>query len=245
MTKFLVSLLAVLQFSYATDYPLPSFNSTLEDISEKGITSEEIFNQLDRSFIKLSSSICANRAMLWLWQMQREMKVQGAKAFIFYTPKKNGTTGSKNWWYHVTPVVNENGNLIAVDRGFSRKIKSAVPLETWFEKFAGNKVCREIKPDDHDLIKRMFVRRTFPINYKGEENDCYYIVAPAGYWIPSSVAMHLLGKDSKGEPVHFVRDEMRVGEVKKSCREAVNKKVGKWLGLGRKKCKKLIGKEYY
>jgi hypothetical protein len=223
---------------------LPTFNDELEDISKKGITSMEIFKKLDRDLVKLTSSVCANRALMWLYQMEKEMNVKGGKVFLFYTGKKEGDTGRKTWWYHVTPVVNEGGEIIAIDRGFSN-IKKPMPMNMWFKRFAGFKTCREIKAEDTDLLKRMFKRHTYPKTYKGENHNCYYIVAPRGYWIPTSVALNQLGTTSSGEPIHFVRDEIHIGDLKRACREAVTTKVGRVLGLGKKKCKKFIGKEHY
>nr|MBA2406214.1 hypothetical protein [Bdellovibrionales bacterium] len=198
--------------AFAQNVPLPDYNWSTDDIALKGITKEKLFKSMNRSMIKLGASICSNRALLWLHDFKRHHDVDGSKLFLFYTGK-TGNTGETTWWYHVTPLVVENGVEYTIDAGFGRSINSPLLIKDWITKFAGSTNCKEIRANETDLIDRMFRGRVFPETTQYGTYDCYYKKVPAGYWTPASVAMNLLGVTSAGTATTFERPEINKNEV--------------------------------
>jgi hypothetical protein len=213
--------------------------SLITDIATKGISKEKLFSSMDRNFIKVGGSICSNRALMWLYDYKKKHDIDGAKIFLFYT-KKTGEVGSKTWWYHVSPMVNENGKLWVMDAGFPSSIRKPLTQSEWLNKFIGSDKCKAIKGSETELIEKMFSGRVFPETTSYGTYDCYYKLTPAGYWTPASVAMSLLGVDESGTPVHYVRDEIKKSEVYTACTEAVTSGLGRIFGAGKKKCKEYI-----
>jgi hypothetical protein len=215
-------------------------NWPVTDIAEQGLSKERLFTRMDTRLVKTKSSICSNRALIWVYDFKRFFNINAAKIFLFYT-KKTGDVGRKTWWYHVSPMVNENGRLWVMDAGFPKYIDSPLSQEAWLEKFVGSSNCKEIKLGENDLIERMFAGRVFPERTQYGTFDCYYRVTPAGYWTPASIAQNLLGVDETGTPVHHVRDDIDTDELMQACVEASTNPVGRWLGDPKKNCQKYLG----
>jgi hypothetical protein len=226
---------------YAQEISLPDYNNwKLTDIATKGYKKEALFSKMNRSLIKVGASICSNRALVWAYDFKRNQNIDAGKLFLFYT-KKTGEIGSKTWWYHVTPVINENGAIFAMDAGFPSSIKTPLTPTDWLHKFTGSTACKEIKANETDLIERMFAGYVFPQSTTHGTYDCYYAITPGGFWTPATVAMGLLGKDETGKPVSHVRDDIDSEEVYAACVEAVTSSVGRVFGGGKKKCKDYLG----
>jgi hypothetical protein len=222
-----------LTFSTATfaNVEVPNFNWSVEDIQEKKLTKEELFKNMDRDFINLGQSICANRAMMWLYDFKKSHDINGAKVFLFYTAKT-----SKKWWYHVAPVINENNELFAMDAGFPGFIDSPLKIEGWISKFAEGKTCKAIRPEDTEIIEAINKGTYFPEVTESGRHDCYYILAPAGYWFPNSVYTQMKGLPSN------ITEELQTSDVYQACKEAVTTPIGRFLGTGKKKCKRFINR---
>jgi len=236
MKMFLLGLILTAPV-FAQSVSLPAYRDyKLTDIVKKGLTKEKIFKDLDRTFVKINSSICSNRVLMWSWDMKRAYGIDTAKVFMFYT-NKTGEVGSKTWWYHVAPVVNQQGKLWVVDGGFPGKVDAAMSIPAWQKKFVGETTsCREIKAHETELIKRMFSRRVYPPTTEYGSHDCYHIVVPAGYWTPISVAQNLLGVNEHGRPVRFIRDRIDRGELMAACVEASTTKLGRIFVDEQKQC---------
>jgi hypothetical protein len=234
----------ILTFStliFAQDVVMTDFKDwKLTDVASQGYSKEKLFSNMNRDFIKLGGSICSNRALIWSFDFKRNQNVDAGKVFLFYT-RKNGEIGQKTWWYHVAPIINEKGVVYAMDAGFPSRIKSPITAKEWLKKFSGSTKCKEIQSNETDLVTRMFDGYVFPETTSYGTHDCYFKFTPAGYWTPSSVAMGLLGKDSDGNPISYVRDEINTDEVYAACVEAVTSPLGRVLGGGKKSCKKYIG----
>lgn len=235
------SLLFLLPFSLAAQtLTLEDFKYPIPDILTKKLNKEELFSKMNVSLIKLNDSICSNRALMWAYDFKRKHEVESPKIFLFFTPKTS-RHGNFNWWYHVSPMVNEKGKFWVTDRGFPRKIKTPLSVEAWLKQFTGEKsVCKEIKPGEDDLVERMFSASSFPEKTKYGRYDCYYKFVPPGYWTPEAVAKHLLGKDADGRPVQYVRDEINENEVYNACLEAVTAPWGWAMGAGQQACRNYV-----
>lgn len=234
----------ILTFStliFAQDVVMSDFKDwKLTDVATQGHSKEKLFSSMNREFIKLGGSICSNRALIWSFDFKRHKNVDAGKLFLFYT-KKTGEIGKKTWWYHVTPIINEKGVVYAMDAGFPSSIRGPVTTKEWLKKFSGSTNCKEIKSHETELITRMFDGYVFPETTSYGTHDCYFKYAPAGYWTPASVAMGLLGKNSDGKPIHYVRDEINTDEVYSACVEAVTSSLGRVFGGGKKRCKEYVG----
>lgn len=230
---FMKTLITALALTISTithaNIEVPYFNWVVEDIKEKNLSKEELFKNMDRDFINLGQSICANRAMMWLYDFKKSHDLNGGKVFIFYTAKT-----SKKWWYHVAPIINEANELFVMDAGFPGFIDSPLTVKGWLSKFTEGKTCKAITPEDTELIEAMNSGHVFPEVTESGRHDCYYILAPAGYWFPNSVYTQLKGLSSN------ITEELRSEDVYQACKEAVTTPIGRFLGTGKKKCKKFI-----
>jgi hypothetical protein len=233
----LILLLTVSLNVKAQELGFNSFSGTMDDLNQLGLTKEKIYQSMNQDTIKLGQSICSNRAMMWLADFELDFNLKAGKIFLFYT-NKTGHVGQKTWWYHVSPMVVENGQEWIMDAGFPGYINSPLSTNDWIKKFIGSSNCKVIESHDRDLIDYMYRGQTFPEKYQGKNYDCYTIKTPAGYWTPASVAMHLLKYDYNGNPITFNREELNMSEVYTACKEAVTGPLALMLGLGRKKCKK-------
>lgn len=240
MKNFVMALIVFSSTAFAQEVVIPDFNWKMTDISTVGLTKEVLFTKINRDIMKLGSSICSNRALVWTHDFKRFQDIDAGKMFLFYT-KKTGEIGSKTWWYHVAPIVNEKGEVFVLDAGFPGMVKTPLTPSEWTKKFTGSANCKEIKASETDLIERMFKGHVYPETTSYGTHDCYYKYAPAGYWTPASVAKALLGKDENDRPVRHVRDEADRDELMTACIEASTNNFGRAFGNGKKKCEKYLG----
>jgi hypothetical protein len=236
----ILSLITSLAVSAQPTELLKTTELKLTDIAKRGYKKEVLFSQMNRDLIKVRSSICSNRAMIWAYDFQRKQSIESGKIFLFYTEKKTGF-GQITWWYHVAPVINENGNLYVMDAGFPGFINNPLTTNDWLKTFSHSSRCKEILPNETDLIEKMFDGMIFPKTTRYGTYDCYYHLSQPGYWTPSSVAMGLLGVNEKGESVNYSRDQIEIDEVYLACLEAVTMPLGWALGEGKSRCKKYLG----
>lgn len=173
---------------------------------------------------------------MWVNDLKKRQNIDAAKIFLFYTDK-SGEVGKKHWWYHVSPMVNENGKLWVLDAGFPGWIDEPLSISEWLEKFTSSNKCKEIKAGDTDLVQKMFNMRQYPRHTKHGYFECYYRITPSGYWTPESIAMNILGVDPEGAPVRHVRDEIDTDELMQACKEAT---TSTFSFFGEEKCRKYV-----
>lgn len=240
--KILSVLVCLISFSVkAQGLSLKDYDFTVTDILSRGQNRMQLFNRMNTDLIKTGSSICSNRALVWVYDFKRFYGIDAAKIFLFYTGK-TGRIGRKTWWYHVAPIINEGGHLWVMDPGFIPKIDSPLTMRQWFKEFVGVESCREIRANETDLVERMAWERTFP-EYTHEYGrvDCYYHLTPAGLWTPGAVSEFLLGKDADGRPVPPKSSEFDMDELMQACKEAASTKLGRVFGDPKKKCQEYFG----
>jgi len=239
-------LLLIATFALSTsllgqEIKLPDFkNWELTEISKLGYKKETLFSQMNRDLLKLTNSICSNRALVWAYDFKRKQNIDAGKIFLFFT-EETGDIGLKTWWYHVSPIINEKGIIYALDAGFPALVKKPFTVKEWLKQFAHRETCKEIKASEIDLVNRMFKGAVYPARTQYGSYDCYYILTPGGYWTPSSVAKGLLGTDETGAQVNYERDEIDKEEVFEACVEAATSPLGRALGGGKKRCEKYLG----
>lgn len=226
--------------AFAADIKLRDFNWTLTDVSRRGLTKEALFSSMDRSFVKLGSSICSNRALMWANNFKQSRNLDTGKIFLYYT-KKKGDISLKTWWYHVAPVINENSTQWVMDAGFPGFIDRPLSKEDWLLKFSASRNCKEMKASENELIELIFRGQTFPHQTSYGYHDCYYMVVPHTIWTPQVMAMNILGQNSNGTPVRVDRHEIVKEELYQACLEATTSKIGFALGTNKKECKAYAG----
>ena len=239
--KLFFILFLISSATFANDLRLKEFNWSLTDISQKGLRKEGLFSRMDRDFIKLGSSICSNRALMWAHEFKENYNLNTAKIFLFYTKKKKEQIRLKTWWYHVAPVINERGSLWVLDGGFPGFIDQPVSKEEWLYKFSTYHNCKEIKSHETELLELIFNEQTFPKNTPYGTHNCYFIIAPHTIWTPGILAQHMLGKNKEGVPVRVNRPAIVREELYNSCLEATTSKIGYALGSNKKECKEYAG----
>lgn len=225
--------------AFAETIMLKDFKYPVPDVAEKKLSKEVLFKDMNRSLVRVKDSICSNRAHVWSYEFQKK-EVVAPKIFLFFTAK-TGSFGGMSWWYHVSPMVNEGGKLWVMDAGFPKRFQGPVSVEAWLKDFNGpESTCKEILSDDMDLVKRMFKDESFPETTSHGKYNCYYKIAPPGYWIPSQLAKNLSGHDEDGAPVNFGRDVMEEGDVMQACIEASTNPLGWMVRSTRAKCRNFI-----
>jgi hypothetical protein len=243
--KFLMSLFLLSSVSaFSQSITLSDFNYPVRDIKEQGLTKETLYKSMNRSLVRHKDSICSNRAHVWAYEFEKKSQVTSPKIFLFFTPKNSRTGGwwtGVNWWYHVSPMVNEGGKFYVMDAGFPDRVKTPLLMKDWLAEFTGkDSKCKEIKQGEDDLIEHIWDQSAFPETTRYGKYDCYYKITPAGYWIPGQVAKHVLGKDETGRPIRLERDQIDKDEVYQACLEASTSPMGWAMGSGRSKCASFI-----
>ncbi len=238
----LISFFILLSVSFSAlsqEILLKNYNWFLTDISELNLSKEEVFHDLDRSFIKTDSAICSNSAHMWANDLKIKYDIQSGKIFVFFT-KINSDDGLKTWWYHASPLINENGAMWVLDAGYPYSIKSPLSLEGWFSFFAKTTSCKEINLGEIELIEFMFKGQVFPQTTKFGKYDCYYKITPHTIWTPTSIAKSLLGKDQNGRSVKVDWQEINKSELFQACLESTTTKLTYHLNSSKYRCRKYV-----
>ncbi len=229
--------------AFAADIKLTDYDWTVTDVASRGLNKETLYSSMDTDFIRTKSSICSNRALMWANDFKTRHSLDTAKIFLFYTKKKSDMS-LKTWWYHVSPVVNENNKIWVMDAGFPGWIKAPLTIEQWLLKFSTSNNCKEIKASETDLVERIFAGQVFPHQTSYGYYDCYYKVVPHTIWTPSVLASNLLGVDEDGRPTRVERPEIVKDELYQACLEATSSKIGYALGSNKEKCKEYVNKSF-
>lgn len=246
MPSFLAATLLSVIFTFpvfAQELQIPFYDGIfVSDLAQQGHTKEKIFRKMQERLIK-TESICANRAHMWSYDFMRFFEVESAKVFVFYTAKTSRASGER-WWYHVAPVVNEEGKFYAMDKTF---MDAPVSIDYWVNSFAKTrKGCYEIKNEDTDLIKNVFITMPFPTETKYGKHECYYKIVPSTVWFPIGIAFDLLKADQAGLPINFtLGDKIPSEEALQACIEASerdrSKPNDKVLQKAKERCEAYLG----
>jgi hypothetical protein len=234
--KILFMLIILLaNLAHSQSIQLRDHRWVLNDVEQLGQNKMELYQSMNRTLVKVHNSICSNRAQVWAYDFKRSHKIDSAKIFLFYT---NNTPGV--WWYHVSPVINEKNQIWVMDAGFPWMFKKPLTLNEWFKEFTKYESCREIRLGENELIEKIFKEQKFPTQTSYGSHNCYYALAPAGYWTPGQLAKGLLGYNEAGKPTHFFREAPEKNEVFQACLETATSPIGYALGAGNKACRNFI-----
>jgi hypothetical protein len=220
---------------------LSDYKWSLTEISELNLSKEKVFQEMDKSFIKIDSAICSNSAHMWANDLKRKYDIQSGKIFVFFT-KKNSEDGLKTWWYHASTLINEHGTMWVLDGGYPYSIKGPLSIEGWFSFFAKTTTCKEIDSSEIELIELMFKGQVYPQTTKFGKNDCYYKITPHTIWTPTSLAESLLGRDENGRDVKVDWQEINKNELYQACLESTTTKLTYHLNSSKYHCRKYVEK---
>lgn len=190
---------------------LPDYDYQVSEVSMA--TAQNLYNSLDRDSMK-GNSICANRAHVWAYTMNRDANVYSGKLFIFFTDQ-TPSADEKTWWYHVTPYVMVNGEVTTLDGGrFGPSVNGPVPMNTWLNRFSHGRAneCVELNARDNaDLETQLRFSRQLP----SIKAPCYYKKVPMYFMYPNSIAMSDID--------HSVKfTEFTKGGLVQACKQAVS-----------------------
>ncbi len=90
-------------------------------------------------------SICANRAEVWTYMMNRKRGIQVGKVFIHFT-QLGEADESKEWAYHVAPYIIVNGEEMVLDNGFGHFEGKPAAMKDWEKYFGKSENCVVLDP---------------------------------------------------------------------------------------------------
>lgn len=148
MKKLLVGSLAALSTMSAFAQPAsPMANYSNESISEQMLS--QVWAGMREGDTR--DSICSNRAMVWSYEMKRDLNVDSKKRFIYYTNSyrhivqnvgrhiswfearfRSVSDRGTNWYYHVAPSVLVGEQEYVMDK---KLFNTPVTDEQWVGKF--------------------------------------------------------------------------------------------------------------
>jgi hypothetical protein len=154
MKKFIA--LAVLSASvsaFAQVSPVEGLQTTTIDKK----TSEKVWRSMKTK--TNGGSECFNRAMAWMYDMNKQYGIVGKKYLIHYTKKYNKEISSK-WGFHIAPMVNVDGEDMVFDKGFPQWINKPITKAEWEDVFLG-----------HGIEELIELRKKFTKKIRDKEED--------------------------------------------------------------------------
>ena len=123
-----LALLSTSLTSFAQISPLDGLKTNSIDKN----TSIAIWNSMKTDTNRHSE--CFNRAMAWMYDINKEFGVVGKKYIIHYTAKYNKEISSK-WGFHIAPMIKVDGIDMVFDRGFPMWIDGPRTKDQWEDVF--------------------------------------------------------------------------------------------------------------
>lgn len=232
------------------DYQLTVLNSFEE--------AKMLFDGLNREF--RVTSICANRAHVWAYDMLRSNHgIRSGKVFIHFTP--SGVADEDiTWAYHVAPyvVVREKAIVNGVetyvnkeyvlDAGFGA-IRGPISIEKWSKYFGKSEKCVVLDPQnnpEHLKLEENNSPGLHPNNHyvNGARqypvpagSTCYIRKTPMYYWTPAGVYGNDLAASGRSEYSYYTQTDFNEGQLVQACRQGIQ---GSLL-FKKKWCRKYLG----
>lgn len=141
---FVLSALLALSTAHASNQPgfLSEFNYQVTNLSSM----EEAQRLMDIFDTRTTrTSVCANRAHFWAYDIFTKRNIQTGKVFIHFTPKGQADENGK-WAYHVAPYVLVNGEETVLDAGFGYFKGAPTSLKKWSKYFGKDENCIVLDP---------------------------------------------------------------------------------------------------
>ena len=146
-----------------------------------------------------TTSICANRAHYWSYELSKFQHVQTGKVFIFFTAKGEANENG-DWAYHVAPYVVVDGEEVVLDPAFSVFNGKPVAMDDWTQYFGKSSQCIVLDPAHNPEHLKLEINNVgsddkTPLSentgnarqYPSTEGTCYIRKVPMYYQWPSEV----------------------------------------------------------
>jgi hypothetical protein len=244
--QFLLAILALVSTAHA-DQPgfLKDFNYQVTQLKTMG-QAQALENSLTTE--TRNSSICANRAHYWSYELSKFKNIQTGKVFIHFTALGEANE-NKEWAYHVAPYVVVNGEEMVLDPVFAEFKKRPVKMENWTNHFGKSKNCVVLDPlnnPEHLKLEKNNVGADFitPLDektgsarqYPSTLGICYIRKVPMYFQWPSEVYGSDLYRTGDSQYSQFNYESFNEEGVLAACKQAV-----KWSVQASQSCSDYLG----
>lgn len=113
------------------------------------------------------SSECFNRALAWVYDMDKQFNIKSRKLILHYSAKYNQELDS-GWGFHIAPLLSVQGEDYMFDREF---MKEPIKRDTWVEHFTTVGVQKLTKKRDKLVKKKRDLKRKLRRMYREMEED--------------------------------------------------------------------------
>jgi hypothetical protein len=135
--SFLLGILTTLSVQAAPISPMEGFQYTdLKDMQE----GMRVWRSMKRDTQR--SSECFNRALAWVYDMDKDFGIKSRKLIIHYSAKYNKELDSK-WGFHIAPLLSVAGQDYVFDREFMKKPEKVSDWVHHFKKHGEQKLRYE------------------------------------------------------------------------------------------------------
>jgi hypothetical protein len=179
-------------------------------------------------------SICANRADVWSFIMNKQAGTQVGKVFIHFTAEGEANE-NKQWAYHVAPYILIDGEEYVLDGGFDVFHHQPVKLADWMQYF-GKDNCAVLDPvhnpgdlalEQNDLPNDSVTPLTYTKGgarqYPSENgHKCYIRKAPMYYVYPIDVYAADLALAGQNEYSSYLLSAFDQGDALQACNQALD-----------------------
>ena len=215
------------------NYQLTELNSVAE--------AQTLFNELNREF--RVTSICANRAHVWSYDMLRQHGVKSGKIFIHFTPSGRADEDI-TWAFHVAPYVIVKEKQIVdgveqivkkeyvLDAGFG-SIRGPITVQQWSKYFGKSENCVVLDPQNnpehlkledhnspglHPSNRHVNGATQYPMP---QGSTCYVRKTPMHYWMPAGVYGNDLYAAGKSEYSIYHLNDFNQSMLVQACKQGI------------------------
>lgn len=179
-----------------------------------------------------NKSICANRAEIWTFIMNKTKHVQVGKVIIHFT-KLGEADENKQWAYHIAPYILVNGEEYVLDSAFDEFKNHPVKMADWQNYFGKSPACVVLDPVHNPAHLKLEANNTGgldPMDFKSNrarqypstEGICYIRKLPMFYFSIGQVYGADLALSGQGQYSSFIKTDFKQSEVMEACRQAVS-----------------------
>jgi hypothetical protein len=179
------------------------------------------------------NSICANRADIWSFIMNKNTNLQVGKVFIHFTAEGEATE-SAAWAYHVAPYVLVNGEEMVLDSAFGVFHGQPTPLADWTNYFGKSRNCVVLDPTHNpahlaleqnnlpnDNVNPNTFTRGAPRQYPATEGICYIRKVPMYYVYPIDVYGADLTLAGQSQYSRYLINQFSTDDALAACKQAM------------------------
>lgn len=178
-----------------------------------------------------NKSICANRAEIWSFIMNKQKHIQVGKVSIHFTALGE-TDDNKQWAYHIAPYILVNGEEYVLDSAFDEFKNHPVKMAEWQKYFGTSPNCVVLDPVHNPAHLKLEANNTggrdpfdFKHNrasqYPTNEGVCYIRKIPMYYFSIGEVYGADLALSGQEHYSSFIKNSFKQSEVMEACRQAV------------------------